>query len=89
MLRYYFFESAYNPYPKNKIPMIIARMASIDRNGPTYYSPFLNREASFIAKLLMNIAADMYFAETRIADIRQKITPTPLLFTLNSHFLYI
>lgn len=89
MLRYYFFESAYNPYPKNKIPMIIARMASIDRNGPTYSSPFLNREASFIAKLLMNIAADMYFAETRIADIRQKITPTPLLFTLNSHFLYI
>lgn len=89
MLRYYFFESAYNPYPKNKIPMIIARMASIDRNGPTYSSPFLNREAFFIAKLLMNIAADMYFAETRSADIRQKITPTPLLFTLNSHFLYI
>ena len=43
--------------------MIIARMASIDRNGPTYSSPFLNREASFVAKLLMNIAADMYFRE--------------------------
>lgn len=56
--------------------MIIARMASIDRNGPTYSNPFLNREASFVAKLLMNIAADMYFAEIRIADIRQKVTPT-------------
>lgn len=41
--------------------MIIARMASIDRNAPTYSSTFLNREASFVAKLLMNIAADMYF----------------------------
>ena len=67
--------------------MIIAMMASIDRNGPTYSNPFLNREASFVAKLLMNIAADMYFTETRIADIRQKITPTPLLFILDSHFL--
>ena len=56
--------------------MIIAMMASIDRNGPTYSNPFLNREASFVAKLLMNIAADMYFAEIRIADIRQKVTPT-------------
>lgn len=87
MLCYYFFESVYNPYPKNKIPMIIAMMASIDRNGPTYSNPFLNREASFVVTLLMNIAADMYFAETRIADIRQKITPTPLLFILDSHFL--
>lgn len=70
MLCYYFFESAYNPYPKNKIPMIIAMMASIDRNGPTYSNPFLNREASFVAKLLMNIAADMYFQkqELRISD---------------------
>lgn len=67
--------------------MIIAMMASIDRNGPTYSNPFLNREASFIAKLLINIAADMYFAETRIADIRQKIIPTPLLFVLDPHFL--
>ena len=87
MLYYYFFESVYNPYPKNKIPIIIARMASIDRNGPTYSNHFLNREASFVAILLMNIAADMYFAETRIADIRQKITPTPLLLILDSHFL--
>ena len=62
-------------------------MASIDRNGPTYSSPFLNREASFVSKLLINIAADMYFAETRIADIRQKIIPTPLLFVLDPHFL--
>lgn len=53
----------YNPYPKNKIPTIIARMASVDKNGPTYSSPFLNREVSFAAKLLMNIAADMYFRE--------------------------
>lgn len=67
--------------------MIIARMASIDRNGPTYSNPFLNREASFVARLLMNIVADMYFAETRIADIRQKITPIPLLFILDTHFL--
>ena len=80
MLCYYFFESVYNPYPKNKIPMIIARMASIDSNGPTYSNPFLNREASFVARLLMNIATDMYFVETRISDIRQKVTPTPLLF---------
>lgn len=87
MLYYYFFESVYNPYPKNKIPIIIARMASIDRNGPTYSNPFLNREASFVAILLMNIAADIYFAETRIADIRQKITPTPLLFILDPRFL--
>ncbi len=87
MLYYYFFESVYNPYPKNKIPMIIARMASIDRNGPTYSNPFLNREASFVAILLMNIAADMYFTENRIVDIRQKITPTPLLLILDSHFL--
>lgn len=87
MLYYYFFESVYNPYPKNKIPMIIARMASIDRNGPTYSSPDLNSVASHEVTLLMNIAADMYFAETRIADIRQKITPTPLLFILDSHFL--
>ena len=43
--------------------MIIARMASIDRNGPTYSSPFLNREASFVAKLLMSMAADMYIRE--------------------------
>ena len=56
--------------------MIIAMMASIDRNGPTYSNPFLNREASFVAKLLMNIATDMYFAGIRIADIRQKVTPT-------------
>ena len=63
MLCYYFFESAYNPYTKNKIPMIIAMMASIDRNGPTYSRPFLNSEASFVAKLLMNIAADMYIRE--------------------------
>lgn len=67
--------------------MIIAMMDSIDRNSPTYSSPFLNRKASFVAKSLMNIAADMYFAETRIADIRQKITPTPLLFILDPHFL--
>ena len=87
MLYYYFFESVYNPYPKNKIPIIIARMASIDRNGPTYSSPDLNSVASHEVTLLMNIAADMYFAETRIADIRQKITPTPLLFVLDSHFL--
>ena len=87
MLCYYFFESAYNPYPKNKIPIIMARMASIDRNGPTYSKPVLNREASFVVTLLMNIAADMYFAETRIADIRQKITPTPLLFIIDPHFL--
>lgn len=66
--------------------MIIARMASIDRNGPTYSNPFLNIEASFVARLLMNIAADMYFAETRFSDIRQKITPAPLLFILDSHF---
>lgn len=56
MLCHYFFESVYNPYPKNKIPMTIAIMASIDRNGPTYSNPFLNREASFVAILLMNIA---------------------------------
>ena len=87
MLCHYFFESVYNPYPKNKIPMTIAIMASIDRNGPTYSNPFLNREASFVAILLMNIAADMYFAENRIVDIRQKITPTPLLLILDSHFL--
>lgn len=62
-------------------------MASIDRNGPTYSSPDLNSVASHEVTLLMNIAADMYFAETRIADIRQKITPTPLLFVLDSHFL--
>ena len=87
MLCYYFFESVYNPYPKNKIPMIIAMMASIDRKGPTYSRPFLNKEASCVGKLLMNIAADMYFAETRIADIRQKITPTTLLFILDPRFL--
>ena len=87
MLYYYIFESVYNPYPKNKIPMIIARMASIDRNGPTYCNPILNREASFVEILLKKIAADMYFAENRIVDIRQKITPTPLLLILDSHFL--
>ena len=38
-------------------------MASVDKNGPTYSSPFLNREVSFAAKLLMNIAADMYIRE--------------------------
>lgn len=64
--------------------MIIARMASIDRNSPTYSNPFLNREASFVAKLLMNIAADMYFAEIRIADIRQKVTPTFIIHMISS-----
>lgn len=43
--------------------MISATIDALDRNGPTYSSPFLNREAFFVAKLLMNIAADMYFRE--------------------------
>lgn len=43
--------------------MISATIDTLDRNGPTYSSPFLNREVFFVAKLLMNIAADMYFRE--------------------------
>ena len=74
-----------NPYPKeiNEFAIAVEMEAFI-----LYYLAFkLNKEASCVAKLLMNIAADMYFAETRIADIRQKITPTPLLFILDPRFL--
>ena len=38
--------------------------------------------------MLINIAAAIYFEEIKIADIKQKITPTHLLFILNITFLY-
>lgn len=60
--------------------MISARTERIDRKGPTYDNPSANQDASLVVMLLMKQAAAMYFAEIKIADIRQKMEPTPLLF---------
>lgn len=70
---YYCFESVYNPYPRNRIPMINATIDALDTNSPTYSNHASNKEASHEVILLMNIAIDMYFAEIRIANIRQKL----------------
>lgn len=60
--------------------MISARTERIDRKGPTYDKPSANQDASLVVMLLMKQAAAMYLAEIKIADIRQKMEPTPLLF---------
>lgn len=53
--------------------MINATIDALDTNSPTYSNHASNKEASHEVILLMNIAIDMYFAEIRIANIRQKL----------------
>ncbi len=85
MLCHYFFESVYNPYPKNKIPMTIAIMASIDRNGPTYSNPFFKQRSIFCSNITHEHSKnDMYFAETRITDIRQKNNTNTFIIHIRS-----
>ena len=52
------------------------------RAGPTYSSPEANNSLSHELTPLMQTAADRYLAAVRIADIRQKTAPIPLLFMI-------
>lgn len=74
------FISSYTPYTKNKIPIINAIKEVTDKKGPTYANPDANNSSSHEVTLLIKIAADIYFADIKIADIKQKIAPIPLLF---------
>lgn len=70
------------------MPAANAAIEAIVRQDPTWPRPAENNDESHEATLLINIAAAIYFEEIKIADIKQKITPTHLLFILNITFLY-
>ena len=70
------------------MPAANAAIEAIVRQDPTQPRPAENNDESHEATLLINIAAAIYFEEIKIADIKQKITPTHLLFILNITFLY-
>ena len=72
--------SKYRPYPKNRIPMINAINENVDRKGPTYSKPDENKDSSHEVTLLIKIAAEIYLADIKIADMRKNTAPIPLLF---------
>ena len=55
--------------------------AAIAKKGPTYSRPAANKVAFHEATPLINIAAEIYRAEIKTADMKQKIAPT-ILFSI-------
>jgi hypothetical protein len=81
---FYFFIfliSGYSPYPRKRIPIINAIPAAIAKKGPTHSRPAANKVAFHETTPLINIAAEIYRAEIKTADMKQKIAPT-ILFSI-------
>lgn len=59
--------------------MISAKTAATTKKEPTYSKPAANKSEFHEFTPLINSAADIYLAEIKTADIKQKIAPTILL----------
>ena len=55
-------------------------MLNVLNGVPMYESMLRNNSSSQLATPLPNMAAEIYFVENKIAEIKIKITPVPLLF---------
>ena len=60
--------------------MIRDTIAAIFNGAPTYDKPSENNSDVQLDTPLIKIAADKYLVHSKSADIKQKTTPTPLLF---------
>ena len=60
--------------------MINAINENVDRKGPTYSKPDENKDSSHEVTLLIKIAAEIYLADIKIADMRKNTAPIHLLF---------
>lgn len=68
------------PNAKNMIPRIREIADEFESEDPTYSKLDENRFSLQVFILLINIAAAKYLVHNRIADVKIKIAPTPLLF---------